>query len=236
MKKLDIYEIFGLGRSGHHAMINWMIKNIIGIECGMNWKLNVLPEQKLFYINEGNRDIHHMKNYIKICEEDYNHLFISYEDCDINYTSLNDELIYNSKISLNNEYIQHYNNHERVIFIRNFFDNLSSRIIKGFHKEFLFQKLWKQQASNILYKNQKHLKYEDWLTNQSIRSQFLLDVINMYEIHNNNVSGFSSSFDNKDYLNRFDENLFSDELKENIYKDTELKELMDGLGYEFKLK
>jgi len=236
MRKLDIYEIFALGRSGHHAMTNWMIKNIIGVECGLKWKLNVFPEQKLLYINEGNRDTYLMDEYIKICDEDYQHLLISYEDCDINYTPLNNKSTYSSKISLNNQHIQHYKKHERIIFIRNFFDNISSRLKKNSEYDTKYNDLWKQQARNILNKKQKHLKYEDWLTNQSIRSEFLLDVVGMYEIYDNNVIGVESSFDNKDYLNRFDENLFSDEVKENIYKDTELKELMDGLGYEFKLK
>lgn len=237
----NFYEIFGLGRSGHHAMTNWVIKNFIGVESELGNKLNLFPDKKFFYINEANLDEHLTNIYINDHAEKNKNFIVTYENCRIDYTFFNEEKRYTSKTCFTNKKIEEYSNN-RIIFIRNFFDNLASRQesnVKNKNNIFDigddFFDLWKQQAYNILEKGQYHLKYEDWIVSPKKRTEFLKETIGTYEIYDNNVLGTKSSYGDKNYLNRFDSSKITDEIKDMIISDDELKHLINGLKYKYKL-
>ena len=237
----NFYEIFGLGRSGHHAMTNWVIKNLIGVESKIEYKLNLFPNEKFFYINEANLDEHITEKYIEDHAEKNKNFIVTYENCRIDYTFFNEEKRYTSKTCFTDKRIEDYSN-TRIIFIRNFFDNLASRHERNIKNknnthdigDYFFD-VWKQHAYNILEKNQYHLKYEDWILSPKKRTEFLKQTIGTYEIYDNNVSGTISSYGNNDYLNRFDPSKIRDEIKDKIISDDELKHLINGLNYKYKL-
>lgn len=47
-----MFEITACARSGHHAIINWMIKNLTGELYPENIKIKSMLDNKLLYINE----------------------------------------------------------------------------------------------------------------------------------------------------------------------------------------
>ena len=76
---MKIIEIFGLSRSGHHAMTNWLIKNLCGNESPMEWKLSIMNDG-LIYINEGNLDKEVTLKYIEDQKHILRTLSMSYEN------------------------------------------------------------------------------------------------------------------------------------------------------------
>jgi hypothetical protein len=245
---MKIIEIFGLSRSGHHAMTNWLIKNQCGDECAMEWKLNIM-KNGLFYINEGNLDEELTLKYIEEQKDNIRVLVISYENCDTNYSILNNEKIYNSPLSINNENVKNFSNNYRIIFLRDFYNNLASRIKSNEKKmaktrEGIIQpwnvndgyiNKWKNSAKNFNYNNFISLKFEDWLDNRVIRDDFMKKIIHTGEIYDNKVKGTHSSFgDNTNTSNRFDMVEIPEETKELIRKDNELHYLIGTLGYDYK--
>jgi hypothetical protein len=245
---MKIFEIFGLSRSGHHAMTNWLIKNLSGDECDMNWKLNIMNDG-LFYINEGNLDEELTLKYIEEQKNNIRVLIISYENCYTNYSILNDQKKYKGLLSLNNENIKNFSENYRIIFIRDFYNNLASRIksneknlaktregiIQPWNVGELFIEKWKDSAKNFNQKNFICLKFEDWLDSQSDRDNFMKKIINTCEIYDNNVKGTHSSFGESNAVNsRLDMVQIPEETKDLIRKDSELHYLMGRLGYNFK--
>ena len=90
---MKIFEIFGLSRSGHHAMVNWVIKNMISIESEMKWKLEFMQDG-LIYINEANLDTDMTLKYIRDHKDTLRALVLSYENCNLNYYILNTKTRY----------------------------------------------------------------------------------------------------------------------------------------------
>ena len=237
----NIYEIFGLGRSGHHAMTNWLVKNMVGKELSFKGKSETLHRERLTYINEANLDEGTTMDYLKK-EKENKFLILTYEDCRIGYCSLNKSYNFTSKFCFDYDFIDDNYSSERFIFIRNFFDNIASRNYKNTNeggkfdvsKEYFFE-LWKQQAKSIIENNHKYLKYEDWITNGDIRQKFLMNVTNTHELYGTQVKGTKSSYGDNNFLNRFNEKDISEEIKDNILGDRELKHLIKELNYEYKL-
>jgi hypothetical protein len=244
---MEVFEIFGLSRSGHHAMTNWLIKNMVGHECGMEWKLNIM-DNGVYYINEGNLDKHLTKEYVKDHKNNFKRLFISYENEKTDFSILNKNEKYITPMSLDVEDMSNINNNYRIVFIRNFYDNLASRIksneinlSKSREGQFTpwdtekdFINLWKNQAKIILENKCLFLKYEDWLTSKNIRDKFINNMLRHGEIFDNKVKGTPSSFGDNKVIDRFSQIQISEETKELIRKDNELHYLMGALGYEYR--
>jgi hypothetical protein len=76
---MNIIEVFGLSRSGHHAVINWIIKNLCGLESEMKWKLDLLNGSGVIYINEANLDTEVTFKYIEEHLKEIKYLVLSYE-------------------------------------------------------------------------------------------------------------------------------------------------------------
>lgn len=244
---MKIFEVFGLSRSGHHAMINWLIKNLCGKECGMNWKLNIMDDG-LFYINEGNLDEELTLKYIEEQKDNIRVLIISYENCNTDYSILNDKKKYNGPLSINNENVKQFSNNYRIIFLRDFYNNLASRI-KSNEKHLSktregnpqpwnvkdgYINKWKESAKNFNSNNFISLKFEDWLENKNIRDNFMRNIIQTGEIYDNRVKGTQSSFGDNNVSERINMVKIPEETKELIRKDNELHYLIGALGYEYK--
>lgn len=244
---MKIFEIFGLSRSGHHAMVNWLIKNLISIESEMKWKLEFMSNG-LIYINEANLDIDMTLKYIKEHKKNMRALVLSYENCNLDYSILNNETKYNSPLSINLEHVKNFHKNYRIIFIRDFYDNLASRIKSNennlakdrdgnfvtwdINEEFI--ESWKNNARYIIKNKCLWLKFEDWLNDKKIRDKFISKIINHGELFDNNVKGTVSSFGDENVINRYSQIQIPEYTKQLIKKDSELHYLMGVLGYEYK--
>lgn len=245
---MKIFEIFGLSRSGHHAMTNWLIKNMCGYECEMLWKLNIM-QNGVYYINEGNLDQDLTMKYIEEQKEKIRMLVISYENCDTNFSILNDKKIYTGPLSINNENVKSFSNNYRIIFLRDFYNNLASRIMSNQKKlsktregdiqpwnigESFIGK-WKNHARNFDTNDFISLKYENWLTDKNLRNIFMGKINGVNELYDNKVRGTHSSFDNSnDILNRIDQINLPNDIKDLLKSDNELHYLMGKVGYDYK--
>lgn len=236
-------EIYGFGRSGHHAMIQWLIKNITGEQYERtNQKLKTLPDNSLMYINEGNLDQHVTEEYLRDYGGVYNNVIISYEDSLPNHTVLTNNNICKIDNTIENEHVIHFKKSKRLFFIRDFFNNIASRHKRNkfngnerFIVKERFIELWKAHAYSILEDNQKYLKYEDWLFSNKKRNVLIKNVLNHNELYDNqNIYGTHSSFDDNDYLNRFNESDFSSDHLDMIYSDRDLEYVIKEMGYEYK--
>jgi hypothetical protein len=244
---MKIFEIFGLSRSGHHAMVNWIIKNIISIESEMKWKLEFMQDG-LIYINEANLDTDMTLKYIKDHKENMRALVLSYENCDLNYSILNRNLTYTSPLSINLEQVRNFYSNYRIIFIRDFYDNLASRIksnennlAKDREGNFVawdtgkyFIESWKNCARYIVDNKCLWLKFEDWLNSKETRNQFMTSILGHGELFDNQVKGTISSFGDKNVMDRFSQIEIPKATKELINQDSELHFLIGKLNYNYK--
>jgi hypothetical protein len=244
---MKILEVFGLARSGHHAMINWVLKNLCGEESPMEWKLSIL-KNGMVYINEGNLDKDATLKYIEEQKDILRGLLISYENCVTNFTILNNNEVYSGPLSINNKNLEEFSNNYRIVFIRNFYDNLASRIksnennlSKDREGNFIpwnvdekFIEDWKNHAKEIINEKCVSLKFEDWLSSVNIRNNFMTRIIGHGEIYDNKVKGTQSSFNDKDVYDRISKVNIPEKTRDLIRKDSELHYLIGKLGYDYK--
>lgn len=247
---MKIYEIIACSRSGHHSMVNWIFLNKIGFQYDWEYKYVRLGNSGMYYLNEGNHDIPLSFRYIDESVDSVDTLFVGYEDTPWDYTIFSNDNKFNGPMSLRDysKYNMDYQN--RVVFIRNFYSNLASRIKSNENKvlkkwndnlhllevtdKFIYR--WKSQARACVENKVNYLRFEDWLNNKEIREKFLYDTFGLKDIFGTkNVEGTRSSFgDRTNVMNRHNELDLPEETKELIRKDGELHYLMGALGYEYK--
>jgi len=248
---MKINEFIALSRSGHHAMTNWIIKNLVGFQNEWKYKITALGETEVIYINEGNFDTDFTFKFIKENHQKIKSILIGYEDITSDFTIFNNEKSFLGPLSKIHFSELGAKIVSRTIFIRDFYDNLSSRIRANntegmfvnydgtphmFDVEYEFIENWKSLAKSIIVNKSPFLRFEDWLENKSIRDNFLKENFNTIDLYGvENIQGTSSSFgDSKNYKKRFDPDLISDETKEIIRKDNELHYLLGCMGYEYR--
>jgi len=248
---MKIYELMGCSRSGHHTILNWLIMNHIGMQCEWRYKMNIMSNTGFHILSEANHDIPLGHKFIREAKDNIETLFVGYEDTPSDYTIFNEDKIYRGPLNL--EYKKQYDiEHKgRMILIRNFYDNLSSRI-KSNEKEIFktwnsgnpflmdvaenFIYRWKSQARHCVEKKSSFLKFEDWLKNKEVRDKFLFDNFGLKDMYGTKeIKGTQSSFGSiENVTKRADSVEIPDETKELIRKDSELHYLMGALGYEYK--
>lgn len=245
---MNVIEIFGLSRSGHHAVINWIIKNLCGVESEMKWKLDLLNGRGVIYINEANLDTEVTFKYIKEHEEEIKYLVLSYENTSVDYTILNTKNIYDSPNSINLPLFKNVEKVHRIVVLRDFYNNLASRLEANKKQKVklrdgtIFQweideryiNRWKEHAKTFLSLKNRHIQFEDWLYKDKIRKKFLFKNFGIDELYDNKVEGTHSSFGDNNYLNRFEKVDIPEEIKELIIKDSELHYLIGKLGHKFR--
>ena len=248
---MKIYEITAMSRSGHHSVYNWIIRNITGIQCTWNFKMNIIGDQGFHYLNESNHDIPSSFHFIEERLEHIDTLFVGYEDTPSDYTIFREDNVFNGPMSLS--YYKKYNMDYsgRIILIRDFYNNLSSRIKSNenklfskwksndlhlFNVEDYFISLWKDSAKSCLKNKFSYLKFEDWLYNKDIREKFLWDNFRLKDLHGiENLIGTTSSFETVDGINeRFKKVEIPKNIIEKVNSDKELKELILEMGYEYR--
>lgn len=152
------YIIISMQRSGHHAIIFWLLENLGGYKSSISNNCYWNDETKVYYYN----DCNHMR-YSFI--ENYKYLFTSFEDI---YACINR----NSDDKI-------------VIILRDFINMFASRYKKfgdklGLNNYYLQNldeiiKVWKQHAKTIIenYNNNNviGILYNKWLLNKNYRDE-----------------------------------------------------------------
>lgn len=245
---MKIIEVFGLSRSGHHAIINWILKNLCGLESEMKWKLDLLNGMGVIYINEANLDIEMTFKYIKDHHKNTKYLVLSYENVDENYTILNEKKLYDSPVCVGLPFESKIEKVYRITVLRDFYNNLASRLkvnkenkvkhrdgtVFQWDVEENFINLWKSYARNSVEGRNNYIKFEDWYLDDEIRKKFLKETLDLTQLYDNKVKGTHSSFGDDNYMNRFDGKELPEKTKKLIEEDTELHYLIGRLKYNYK--
>lgn len=247
---MKVYEILALSRSGHHSVVNWIIKNTVGFQCDWTYKMTELGPNGLFYLNETNHDIPLSFQYITEKKEKIKKLYLNYEDTPGDYTVFNDDNTFRGPMSVSIEGIPNVEFVSRIIVIRDFYNLLASRMKSNENKilkkwndnvhllevgqHFIYR--WKSQAKSCIENNTPYLRFEDWLNNKEKREKFLLENFGLVDnFGTKGIFGTRSSFGSHEGVsNRSQELVIPEEIKQLINQDNELHYLMGRLGYEFK--
>lgn len=234
---MEVIEYVALARSGHHAIVNWFLKNIIGQECSFNWQLTIAGDSGLLHWNDSTVFVEESMNELKKMEKP-NILSISYDNELYDFSYINKHNAPYRTCVFNGWEVTKT---RKFLVIRNFYNNLISRM-RMFHdlnepRAFYDEKYistWKNHARACVENKVDYIKYEDWLTSKDKRQELLSKFGVKEQYDNTNIKGTHSSFGNsKDYLNRFDPNLIPEEIKNLIRKDNELHYLIGKLGYNY---
>ncbi len=244
---MKILEIIATKRTGQHAIISWIVKNLTDMNLTLkNDKGSIKMEyinDKVIYWNDTNND---QDFGMKLFQESHlygklQNLIVNYEDVNVNYSFFSTNEIYKGSLSYNRFENIDVEYGKRLILIRDFYNCLASRYKQ--RKDSIFShdvgqnfiNLWKDNAKFVIKNPKMSLKYEDWLNDDEKRKQILFDFFNIEERHTpNKINGRESSFDDKNYNKRFEEVDIPEETKELIRKDSELHYLIGKLGYDYK--
>jgi len=228
------YAIYGLRRSGNHAILEWMIKNFNQKDERHIIKHRLITSGNSCYLNAINeyiktRNFHIDFNFAKIT---YKNLLVSYEDVPETYVS---------------KYTRGFN---KIVILRDILNVVASRYKRimdsdpesNIYKlmkidENLF-KCWISHAS-AFKKNASIIKFEDWISSKEQRDEIAksvgcknIDCISTIPFH-----GGGSSFSkmekmpsSKDLLNRSDQVKLPNKILERINK-SDILNLRKEHGY-----
>ena len=238
---IKLIEICALKRTGHHALMGWIVKNLYGLQPDFGFKLEFVSNSGLWIWNDVTDYEEHGKNlfFKSLGNSNIDTLMVNYEDENSDYTFFHTHKKFmGPKFFDFNETIK-FTDTIRIYFIRNFYDCICSRILqKDIHYMDFGQKyisLWKDYAHRVI-KNPKHsIKYEDLVLKTSKCDEFLFENFKTHQKFTlEDIKGRTSSFgENKNYLNRFDISLMTQETINLIKKDNELHYLIGKLGYDY---
>ena len=245
---MRMYETMALSRSGHHSIKNWIIRNLVGFQIEWKFKMINASGTNFFHLGEANHDIPLSFKFLDEHKESIGLIFVNYEDAPYDYTIFNEDRVYKAPLSLEkrNEYnIDHLG---RVCFLRDFYNNLSSRIRSNertiftkwdtqephlFKVDEIFIERWKSHARACANNQVSFLKFEDWISNKEVRDKFLFETFGVKDHYGlDGIKGSQSSFQTWDKVEeRYHELNLSDKMKDLISSDDELHHLISDLGY-----
>lgn len=237
---MEIIEVFANRRSGHHLFLSWLISNITNQKDDKTNKLN-----KITWLNDNvchyndisyhavfNKEI--VNNEVKeIINKNPKYFFINYEEVNI-LNDINDEnsIIYNYKPT-------------KIVFIRDFLNVMASKwavsntkmkeFYSGFQSdESILRNIthWKRSAKNYLSGDYIGFTYENLINDIEQRENFLRNNFGKKEIYSiSELNGTNSSFNSKNFNERYKEVEFSERFRELVLEDKELNYLLDEMKY-----
>lgn len=242
--EIKLIEICALKRSGHHALMGWIVKNLYGLQPDFGFKLEFVSDSRLWIWNDVTNFEEHGKKlfYDSLKNSNIDTLMVNYEDEKTDYTFFHKTKQYFGPNFFNFDENIRFIKTNRIYYIRNFYDCLSSRLQHSNNQVHTFDygknyiDLWKEYAKRVISNPKQSIKYEDLVLKTDKCDEFLFENFGTHQRFNvDEVKGRNSSFgDNKNYLKRFDINLLSEETKTLIRNDNELHYLMGVLGYEYQ--
>jgi len=244
---MDVLEVIAAKRTGQHAIISWIVRNLTDKVLTLQNNLGVIKleyvNDRLLYWNDGNNNQPFGLKLFKETgwSENLENLIINYEDVTQHYSFFSKNEIYRGSLSYDRFDDIKVKHGKRLVILRNFYNCLASRYkqnISGEHPHPYDQKfidIWKDNAKFVINNPKQSLKYEDWLNNPQKRKEILFDFFSINERYSPEmISGRSSSFEKSNYNNRIDEVNLPQEIKDLIRNDNELHYLMGTLGYQYK--
>lgn len=251
-EKMNIYEIIATKRSGHHAIIAWLVKNLTGMNLSLHHKTDdeQLKTIKTEYINDKIlhwNDANNNQDFgLKLFKGSHlfgklDNLIVNYEDVNSNYSFFYENEKFEGPLSKDRFSDIKITKTKRIVIIRDFYNCIASRYkqkkdgLFPHNTSIEFLNYWKNNANFVLNNPNNHIKYEDWMSNRKLRNDILLRYFNTYEIYGpETINGRGSSFSDKNFNNRFTQIELPEETKDLIRKDNELHYLIGALGYEYK--
>jgi hypothetical protein len=211
------HNIYGLSRSGNHAIIFWMIHNLVDEVQDIGHEIYIDKDRKLCYIN--NTGLYHriLKNNFPY--DSFEYAIKSYED-------------------------RHFQTDTTIIILRDFLNLLCSRYQKYNRNKcnicldnsyicdlyFLIQ-VWKQHSRSP----KRIILYNEWLLSKSYRDKISKDKLNIENINDNidyipaigDGSSFGKDFiiDKQSYLKRYELVDLPQHMKKIILEDQELLDI-----------
>lgn len=248
---MKLIETVGLSRSGHHAILNWVLQNLVGFQIEWKYKMTLLNNTNVFLLDEANHNIPESFKFIDEFLPKIGTLIVSYEDTFWDYTIFREDKNYYGPLSLNFKKEYNINYISRFCVIRDFYDNLVSRIVannKSMGVEFgtstpfyfktneIYINRWKNLAKACIERKIPFIKFEDWQDSKNKRSEFLYTTFGINEINEpDKVIGTKSSFGSEKKANRFyNLDVINDDIKTCILKDNELHYLIGKIGYNYR--
>jgi len=241
----NVFEFSSLRRSGHHAVMSWVVKNLTDITLSWNYRLTHLYQTNSVFYNDATLRLNEIESFLTNEGNNKDIIYLNYEDEYPDYTLFSSDRIFKGPHNLNQSFGIKNLKTERFYIIRDFYSTLCSRIkanndlVNGErfsnHEDFIEK--WKKYAYIYLKNQNSFIRYEDWLTDSNYRNQFLINNFNTYERFDTNfANGWVSSFSENpnNYFDRFDINLIPEETKKLIMNDYELHYLIGTLNYKFR--
>lgn len=236
---MKIIEVFANRRSGHHFFMSWLVSNLSGFKDDKIKNLNKITwiTDKICHYNDATYhaffDEEKVKSEInEIIQKQPDYLIINYEESGI-FNKLNKEGtdIYN-------------NNPQKVVFIRDFLNTMASKWAVsetdlrehyfGFKNEEQIREnieYWKRMAQSYLDKNTIGLTYEELLTDEKSRTEFLKHFNVIETIKPSQIQGTKSSFSTKNFNERYKEVNFNNLFIDKVFNDKRLNRLIENLNY-----
>lgn len=239
---MELIEINAVKRSGHHAFMSWIIKNIYGLNVEYIHKLIFVADTGLWVWNDASRyqdlGTNLLKHHLMI--KPPKSIMVNYEDEDSNYSLFHTSNYYHG--SKNFDRFIEVSKSKRFYIIRDFYNNLASRFNhenKHLHTNDYGMKYinrWKDIAKMCLSNPNSSIKYEDLVTNTSKCYDFLqhnFDIVQKFNLQD--VGKTKSSFENSyNTLDRFDVKMLPKETISLIKDDNELHYYIGALKYDYR--
>lgn len=249
---MNIFEIFATKRSGHHAVISWMVKNLTGMNLSLHRKdengniQNFKTEyvnKKVFHWNDANNNQPYgLKLFNGFRENGFvENLIVNYEDVFSDYSFFYKNEKFVGPFGEDRFDDINVKGTNRLLIMRDFYNCLASRYkqnqdgIYPHDYSTLYINLWKENAKFALNNPKFFIRYEDWISDSKVRNDLLFRYFNSYEIFEpKTIQGRTSSFENNDYNKRFSQIDLPNDVKQIIKNDVELHFLIEKIGYEVK--
>lgn len=213
---MKVIPFYGLRRSGIHAILEWLTHSLgNGGERIELEKNRIIKYGDAIYLNDCNTwDQYSIKNFIE--SNNFNFVLVSYEDTNLNFSF-------------------YETNEEPIVLIRDIKSLSASRIRS--YKE-LNEQILQKWIDHANAKNCKIIKYEDWLTKQNYRDNFVslygqknLDKIDYVSKFGGGSSFVGRKLDKVDrLLNRWKQMGFSEEIN-SFFERKSVIESRKLLGY-----
>jgi len=237
----DIIEIISMRRSGHHAVMSWLIQNLTGLKVqGWDYRLMFMGDSNFAILNEANQWQKNAEILIKNHQIPPSTLMTNYEDAKSDFTIFDINQKFMGTLNLKPIWGIEPKSIKRILVLRNFYNVISSRYkanksglySHSFDTTFIEQ--WKEHARQVVNNNICYINFEEWLTSKENRNQFLIENFGIKERFGvDNIKGTISSFnEHKNVLERYKMVDLPDEIKKLIREDSELNYLIGRLNYE----
>jgi len=253
--KIEFIEVYGLRRSGNHAIIGWLLKNMCTNEV-TNTESLVAPWPSSGFLSQRCDDVYHINDvgsgwsvgnptYVRGLIDAYismgaKRIIISYED-----TTHRPSLY-----GLDKDLFYFLENSKKIVILRDLANTFASRLMASI-KEFgepnwdkspnpflITELIINKWSINEMFEGTK-INYENWLTSKEYRDQICRDL----NIENRDItseisnagggSSFKNTLDKETLLRRYKQVEFPREIVDFLKSEIVSKIMMNSYGFDY---